>query len=172
MVDVLYEQIFMAATLAAGGTLSDFEPGKKRLLELKKLGVRVLPSNEAMAQALQSGEVWITPMWRAARGPVAERRHPGDQTLLRARARSRSCSISPCRRTLPTRTGAYAWLNASLEPQAQIAFAAKDGLCADRLERAAAAGARPEAHLQRRGAGQAEVADYGYMAKEFQSLKQ
>src|SRR5260370_40140924 len=74
LVDLLFTQILIVATVAAGGTPSDFEPGKKKLIELKKLGVRVLPSNEAMAQALQSGEGWITPMWRA---PCGQWQKPG-----------------------------------------------------------------------------------------------
>ena len=147
----------MAATLAAGGNLSDFEPGKKKLLELKKLGVRVLPTNEAMAQALQSGEVWITPMWRA-------------RAIQWQNAGIPVTNVAPAEGAIPIVFDFGVPKNApnkdgGLRLAQRVARAAgagrvrpEDGLCADGVQRAAAAGARTETHLQRGGAGQAEVA--------------
>ena len=49
--------------LVGGGSMSNFEPAKKKMMELKSLGVRLYPSNEALATALQSEEIWMTPMY-------------------------------------------------------------------------------------------------------------
>lgn len=171
LVALLYNQIFMAATLAAGGTLSDFEPGKKRLLELKKLGVRVLPSNEAMAQALQSGEVWITPMWRAR---AIQWQNAGIPVTNVAPAEGAIPIVFDfgVPKNAPNKEGAYAWLNASLEPQAQVAFAQKMGYAPTvsnaqlppELAQKLTFSAEEQAKLK--------SPDYGYVAKESQNLKQ
>jgi putative spermidine/putrescine transport system substrate-binding protein len=171
VVDLLYTQIFMAATLAAGGTLSDFEPGKKKLLELKKLGVRVLPTNEAMAQALQSGEVWITPMWRAR---AIQWQNAGIPVTNIAPAEGAIPIVFDfgVPKNAPNKEGAYAWLSASLEPQAQVAFAQKMGYAPTvsnaqlppELAQKLTFSAEEQAKLK--------SPDYGYVAKESQNLKQ
>jgi len=40
-----------------GGKVNDIEPGKKLLLECKKAGMRIYPTNEAFAQGLKSEEL-------------------------------------------------------------------------------------------------------------------
>src|SRR5690349_3587938 len=52
IIDIQYQWVMAAASLAAGGKVTDFEPGKAVLMEAKKAGVRVYPTNEAFAQAL------------------------------------------------------------------------------------------------------------------------
>jgi putative spermidine/putrescine transport system substrate-binding protein len=171
IVDLLHTQIYMAATLAAGGTLSDFEPGKAKLLELKKLGVRVLPTNEAMAQALQSGEVWITPMWRAR---AIQWQNAGIPVTNVAPAEGAIPIVFDfgVPKNAPNKDGAYAWLNASLEPQAQVAFAQKMGYAPTVAnaqlppELAQKLTFSPEEQAKLRSP------DYGYVAKEYQNLKQ
>src|SRR5260370_1263305 len=110
----------------AGGTPSDFEPGKKKLREFKKLGVRVLPSNEAMAQALQSGEVWITPMWRAR---CVQWQNAGIPVANVAPAEGAIPILFEfgVPKNPPHKQGADPFLHASLEPAAQIGFAQKMG---------------------------------------------
>lgn len=171
VVDLLHTQIFMAATLAAGGQLSDFEPGKKRLLELKKLGVRVLPTNEAMAQALQSGEVWITPMWRAR---AIQWQNAGIPVTNVAPSEGAIPIVFDfgVPKNAPNKDGAYAWLNASLEPQAQIGFAQKMGYAPTvtnaqlppELAQKLTFSAAEQANLK--------TPDYAYVSKEYQALKQ
>jgi putative spermidine/putrescine transport system substrate-binding protein len=171
VVALLRTQIYMAATLAAGGTLSDFEPGKKKLLELKKLGVRVLPTNEAMAQALQSGEVWITPMWRAR---AIQWQNAGIPVTNIAPAEGAIPIVFDfgVPKNAPNKDGAYAWLNASLEPQAQVAFAQKMGYAPTvsnaqlppELAQKLTFSAEEQAKLK--------APDYGYVAKENQNLTQ
>ena len=65
--DLLYVNVIEAAGLVGGGTMTNYEPGKAKMRELKALGAKVYPSNEALAAALKSEEVWLTIMW-AARG--------------------------------------------------------------------------------------------------------
>lgn len=58
-VDFDYGWALAAGSLINGGSMSDYEPGKEKLLELKKSGVMVYPSNEALGQAIQTGECWM-----------------------------------------------------------------------------------------------------------------
>ena len=65
IIDIQYQYVMVAAALAAGGKVNDFEPGKALLLEAKKAGVRIYPTNEAFAQALKNEEIGIGIMWKA-----------------------------------------------------------------------------------------------------------
>ncbi len=63
--NALYREAIRAASAAFGGSDENYEPGYDALLEIKEQGVKVLPSNEAVANALKSGEIAATLMWRA-----------------------------------------------------------------------------------------------------------
>src|SRR5205823_849929 len=65
LIDIQYQYMMTAAALAAGGKVGDLEPGKKLLLELRKAGVRIYPTNEAFAQGLKTEEVSLGLMWKA-----------------------------------------------------------------------------------------------------------
>ena len=65
IVDIQHVYTTMAAALVAGGKTGDFDKAKKALLDLKKLKPRIYPSNEAIAQALQTEEVGLCIMWKA-----------------------------------------------------------------------------------------------------------
>ena len=65
IVDIQHVYTTMAAALVAGGKTGDFDKAKKALLDLKKLKPRIYPSNEALAQALQTEEVGLCIMWKA-----------------------------------------------------------------------------------------------------------
>ncbi|MBN9264432.1 extracellular solute-binding protein [Hyphomicrobium sp. CS1BSMeth3] len=62
--DLSYDKIIPMASVAFGGSTSNYAPGYEALLELKKNGVRVYASNEAVGAALKSGEVKIALMWK------------------------------------------------------------------------------------------------------------
>ena len=64
-IDIQYQYTMVAATLAAGGSVTDMEPGKKLLLETRKAGARVYPSNEAFAIGLKTEEIASGIMWKA-----------------------------------------------------------------------------------------------------------
>ena len=63
--DILYNFNTLFAGLAQGGKGDSFEPGWKFLRKLKENQPRVFPSNEAVAAAFKSGEIWVAPMWKA-----------------------------------------------------------------------------------------------------------
>jgi len=45
IIDIQYQYTLVCASLAAGGKVGDIEPGKKLLLECKKAGMRIYPTN-------------------------------------------------------------------------------------------------------------------------------
>lgn len=122
VIDIQYQTTIESAALAFGGSLTDYEPGKEKLLELKESGVRVYPTNEAMAQALQTGECWICIMWHSRgvlwqnAGIPIEIAVPSEGSVVYLTG----FSIPSNAREVD---GAYEFLNAQLEESAQIGFA-------------------------------------------------
>src|SRR3546814_17940519 len=86
------------------------------------MGVRVYPTNESMAQALATGECWMCIMWLArARqwqdaGAPIEVAYPKEGTMVYGNG----WGIPKNARNVDA---AYAYIKATLEPKAQIAFA-------------------------------------------------
>lgn len=126
IIDIQYQYTLAAAALAAGGSIGNFEPGKKLLLECKKAGMRIYPTNEAFAQGLKAEEFGIGIMWKArvvqwqnADVPV-EAVTPSEGALAYI-----SGFVIP--KNAPNKDGAYAYLNAMLEKSAQEAFAVDMG---------------------------------------------
>ena len=126
LADLLGLSVIESAALIAGGNARNYEPGKEKLLELKASGVKLYPSNEALAVAIASGDVWATIMWRArahqwkkAGLPVASVVPEEGATPITFEA------ASP--RNAPNKTCAMAFLNQALDPVAQAEFAARIG---------------------------------------------
>lgn len=63
--DILFNFNTLFAGLANGGDTSSFSKGMEFLMKLKANSPKVFPSNEAVAAALKSGEIWMTCMWKA-----------------------------------------------------------------------------------------------------------
>jgi putative spermidine/putrescine transport system substrate-binding protein len=126
LIDIQYQYTVACATLAAGGKLNDFEPGKKLLLECKKTGMRMYPTNEAFAQALKAEEFGIGVMWKARvvqwqnAGIPVEGFTPSEGALAYI-----SGFVIP--KNAPNKDGAYAYLDAMLAASAQEAFAVDMG---------------------------------------------
>lgn len=122
IIDIQYQYTIAAAALAAGGSITNFEPGKKLLLECKKAGMRIYPTNEAFAQGLQSGEFGIGVMWKARvvqwqnANISVEAVAPSEGTLAYI-----SGFVIP--KNAPNKDGAYAYLDAMLAKEAQDNFA-------------------------------------------------
>ena len=116
----------VCAALAAGGKVNDLEPGKKLLLECKKAGMRIYPTNEAFAQGLKTEEFGIGVMWKARvvqwqnAGITVEAIAPTEGALAYV-----SGFVIP--KNAPNKDGAYAYLDAMLEKSAQEAFAVDMG---------------------------------------------
>lgn len=122
LIDIQYQYTIVAAALAAGGSPTNLEPGKKLLLEVRKAGVRIYPTNEAFAQGLKTQEIDVGIMWKARTvqwqdsGIKVESVAPAEGALSYV-----SGFVIP--NNAPDVEGAYAYLNAMLEPSAQEAFA-------------------------------------------------
>ena len=125
----------VAAALAAGGKVNDFEPGKALLMEAKKAGVRIYPTNEAFAQALKTEEIGIGIMWKAR---AVQWQNAGISVEIgRARAKACRCTsrASSIPKNAPNKDGGYAYIDAMLERAAQENFADRHGLQPDRHQR-------------------------------------
>ncbi len=122
LIDIQYQYTIVCAALAAGGSVNNLEPGKKLLLECKKTGMRMYPTNEAFAQGLKSEEFGIGVMWKARvvqwqnAGIPVEAIAPTEGTLAYV-----SGFVIP--KNAPNKDGAYAYLDAMLAQSAQEAFA-------------------------------------------------
>jgi putative spermidine/putrescine transport system substrate-binding protein len=126
IVDIQHVYTTMAAALVAGGKTGDFEKAKKALLDLKKLKPRIYPSNEALAQALQTEEVGLCIMWKAR---AVQWQNAGANILTVAPKEGLIAFVSgfTVPKNAPNREGAYAFLDAALEPAPQEGFAVDMG---------------------------------------------
>ncbi len=126
LANALYRNVILAAAVSHGGSVDNFEPGYDALLELKGQGVKVLPSNEAVANALNSGEIGVTLMWRARAFQWKNQGLPvafavpseGAMPVVFEAAITRNASHPDA---------AAAVLNAMLDPSAQVSFAREMG---------------------------------------------
>jgi len=112
IIDIQYQYTMMASALASGGSMSNFEPGKERLLAVKNAGARIYPTKEALAQALQTEEIALCIMWkaRAVQWPNAG---INVQTVPAKEGVPLYVSGFAIPKNAPTKEGAYAYLNAS-----------------------------------------------------------
>src|SRR5690606_23199457 len=122
VVDDQYDYLTLAGFLASGKTGDDIQAGQDFLLALRDNAPKVYPSVDALARALNSGEIWVTMTWKA-------------RALQWAKAALPVAYIFPKEGALPATfcaglSGgsknvmcAAHYLNSMLEPQAQLAFA-------------------------------------------------
>lgn len=126
LVDILYPANTLAAALAGGGSVSNLDPAEKKLMELRSLDVKIYPSNETLAAALKSEEVWLTVMW-LARGFMWKK---AGIPLSHVVPKEGTVSIvfeASVPRNARNKQGGFTYLEAMLDPKAQIAFADKMG---------------------------------------------
>lgn len=122
IIDIQYQYNLMAAALAAGGSVSEMDGAKALLRELRAAGARIYPSNEAFAQGLAADEIDVGIMWKARSvqwqdaGISVASATPSEGTLAYV-------SVFVVPRNAPNPDGAYAYLDAMLEPSAQENFA-------------------------------------------------
>lgn len=126
IIDIQYQFVMMVAALITTGKLTDLDEGKKLLLEMRKAGARIYPTNEAFAQGLKTAEIGGGIMWKA-------------RAVQWQNAGIKVNAVTPSEGMLPYTSGfvipknapnvdaAYAYINASLEPAAQQAFAVDMG---------------------------------------------
>jgi putative spermidine/putrescine transport system substrate-binding protein len=122
IIDIQYQYTLNCAALAAGGKVNDLEPGKKLLLECKKAGMRIYPTNEAFAQGLKAEEFGIGVMWKAR---VVQWQNAGIPVAAITPVEGALAYVSGfvIPKNAPNKDGGYAYLDAMLEKTAQEAFA-------------------------------------------------
>ena len=122
IIDIQRQYNMVAAALASGGSVSNFEPGKERLIACRKAGARIYPSNEAFAQALKTGEIACGIMWKAR---AVQWQNAGIKVATVAPKEGVPMYISgfSVPKNAPSKEGAYAWLNAMMAASAQENFA-------------------------------------------------
>jgi putative spermidine/putrescine transport system substrate-binding protein len=118
--------ITMGAALSQGGSPNAIDKGKEFLLKLNDQGLHLYAQTDDMAPGFKSGEIevgiiWLarTVMWRNADFPVAGL-VPKEGAIVYV-----SGMVMP--KNAPDKEGAYAYMNALLEPAAQQGFAAHMG---------------------------------------------
>jgi putative spermidine/putrescine transport system substrate-binding protein len=126
IIDIQYQYTMVCAALAAGGKVNELEPGKKLLMECKKAGMRIYPTNEAFAQGLKSEELGIGVMWKAR---VVQWQNAGIsvQAITPSEGALAYVSGFVIPKNSPDKDGAYAYLDAMLDKSAQEAFAVDMG---------------------------------------------
>jgi putative spermidine/putrescine transport system substrate-binding protein len=122
VIDIQYVGTCEAAALIAGGSMENLEPAKARLMELRKLGLKMYPTNEAMAQALKTGEVAMCIMWKA-RGVMWQNAGVPVQAVAPKEGVILYVSDFVIPKNASNKAAAYAYLDAMLAPSAQIGFA-------------------------------------------------
>jgi len=122
IIDIQYQYVMVSAALAAGGKVSDVEPGKALLMEAKKAGARIYPTNEAFAQALKTEEIGIGIMWKAR---VVQWQDAGISVQSVAPSEGVPMYVSGfvIPKNAPNKEGGYAYMDAMLEKSAQDNFA-------------------------------------------------
>ena len=126
--DINYFYIMMAAALAATGDLNkvDSEAARSLALKLNGNGLRLYPSTDSIGAGLKSGEIdvgimWLARviMWQNAGIPV--------QASFQSEGHVLYMSGMVVPKNAPNKPSAYRYLNAMLEPPAQLMFAEKMG---------------------------------------------
>jgi putative spermidine/putrescine transport system substrate-binding protein len=121
-IDIQYQYVMLAAALAASGSMTELEKGKELLMAAKKGGARLYPTNEAFAQGLKSEEIAIGLMWKAR---CVQWQNAGISVDSIAPSEGIMAYVSgfAIPKNAPNKDGAYAYMNAMLEKQAQENFA-------------------------------------------------
>ena len=122
LIDIQYLYVIMLANLAHGGPMNDFSRGKKALMELKKLKPRIYPSNEAFAVGMKGEEVLYGPMW-LARGVFWKKGGINMATSVPSEGAIAYVSGAAVTKNAQNKANGLAYLNAMLDPRAQVGFA-------------------------------------------------
>lgn len=127
-IDIQYQSIFIAASLAATGgkDMNDLDKAKEVLMAVKKAGGRVYPTNEAFAQAMKNEEVGISAIWKAR---VVQWQNAGIPCEAVSPVEGIPIYVSGfvIAKNAPNKENAYAYMDAMLAKPPQEAFAVDMG---------------------------------------------
>ncbi len=124
--DLNYAVVAFGAAIAGGGSMSNWEPAKKMLLDLKKLDPKIYPSHETLIAGMKSEEVWIAPMWLAREFMWKK----GGAVLSHAVPEEGAIPVTfeaAVAKNSQHKDEAWAYLDAMLDAKAQLGFADKMG---------------------------------------------
>lgn len=171
IIDIQYQYVMAAAALAAGGKMDNFEPGKALLLEAKKAGVRIYPTNEAFAQALKNEEIGVGIMWKAR---VIQWQNAGISVQSSAPTEGVPMYVSGFMipKNAPNKDGAYAYMDAMLEKSAQENFAIDMGYNPTVTNATVAPDLKQRIGFTKEEESRLVDLDYGYLAKNDAALKE
>ncbi|WP_339776443.1 extracellular solute-binding protein [uncultured Thalassospira sp.] len=124
--DFLYTSNMAYAAIHNGGTLSDFDGSEKGVAAWKELDAKLLPSTEAVGQALASGDIWIT-IISAARGYSWSKSGIDLGWVVPEEGAFPAVYEAAVPKNARNPEGGMAYMNALLEPSVQKAFAEKMG---------------------------------------------
>lgn len=124
--DFLFTTNTAFAAMAGGGSMTNFEPAKKKLMEWRSLDVKVLASTEAVAAALKSEEIWFT-IIAAARGFMWKQTGIPLGHVIAEEGAFPTIYEAAVPRNARNKDDAFKYLNAMLDPAAQTVFASKMG---------------------------------------------
>jgi putative spermidine/putrescine transport system substrate-binding protein len=164
IIDIQYQYTMIAAGLASGGSMSDIEPGKERLIACRKAGARIYPSNETLAQALKTEEVAVAVMWKA-RAVQWQNAGLDVETVAAKEGIPMYVSGFAVPRNAPNKPGAYAYLDAMLTPSAQEGFAVDMGYNPTVTDAAVPPDLQKRIGFTPEEQKRLADLDYGYMAK-------
>lgn len=124
--DANFFYAMLAASLASSGTASEMEGARALMVKLNENGLRLYPSTDSAGPPYKTGELdaglmWLARvnMWQNAGIPV-KASFPKEGCILYV-----SGMVVP--KNAPNKEGAYKYLNAMLEPDAQRGFAKNMG---------------------------------------------
>jgi len=171
IIDIQYQYVMVAAALAAGGKVNDVEPGKALLMEAKKAGARVYPTNEAFAQALKNEEIGTGIMWKAR---VVQWQNAGISVESVAPSEGVPMYVSGfvIAKNAPNKDGAYAYMNAMLEKGAQENFAVDMGYNPTVTNATVASDLQKRIGFTKEEESRLVDLDYGYLAKNDAAMKE
>ncbi|HWP16601.1 MAG TPA: extracellular solute-binding protein [Xanthobacteraceae bacterium] len=171
IIDIQYQYVMVAAALAAGGKVNDVEPGKALLLEAKKGGARVYPTNEAFAQALKTEEIGVGIMWKAR---TVQWQNAGISVLSVAPAEGVPMYVSGFMipKNAPNKDGAYAYMDAMLEKSAQENFAIDMGYNPTVTNAVVAPDLKQRIGFTNEEESRLVDLDYAYLAKNDSAMKE
>jgi len=120
--DILYLFNTLFLSLAEGGKGDSFEPGWKFLSKLKGNQPKIFPSNEAVAAAFKSGEIWISCMWKARALQWRDAGLPLEFVIPEEGAIPVTFEAAVPKSSQNPK-GAWEYMNALLDPAGQVDFA-------------------------------------------------
>jgi putative spermidine/putrescine transport system substrate-binding protein len=171
IIDIQYQYTLTAAALASGGSMTNFEPGKARLIECRKAGARIYPTNEALAQGLKNEEIGICIMWKA-RAVQWQNAGISVQTVAAKEGVPLFISGFCVPKNAPNKAGGYAYLNAMLEPSAQEGFAVDMGYNPTVKNAKVAADVQTRIGFTEEEVKRLKDLDYGYLSSNDTALKE